>query len=387
MAATALGLKEIGGADPRNSPRRHQRSGCRLNPALAPSGRPRPIDCRPWLIRGRPVTTFLARICAFKCFDAFILIFPLYVVVFADAGLSPVQIGVCLTVWSATNFALQIPSGVIADRWSRRHVLAFAQSARAAGFIVWLLYPHFWGFLAGLMLWGVKSAFTSGTFEALLYDELKARDQATRYVRVIGQARAAQAVAVLAAAIGAALAAPYGYPVCIAAGLASTGAAMAAALNLPPAQRALLTHGREYLSDLRRGLPMAIGQPAVLGILVFSALVLAFGAALEEFWPIFGAKVGLARPVIALFVGAQNAIEAMVSLVAWRLAFLAIGSTPSSPSAAPCCSAPRRCSLRRRWRCWPSTAAFSRSSTSSSRAAFSSSSPPITGRRSGRSRA
>lgn len=268
------------------------------------------------------MTTFLARICAFKFFDAFILISPLYVVMFADAGLSPVQIGVCLTVWSATNFALQIPSGVIADRWSRRHVLAFAQSARAAGFIVWMLYPHFWGFLAGLVLWGVKSAFTSGTFEALLYDELKARDQATRYMRVIGQARAAQAVAVLAAAIGAALAAPYGYPVCIAAGLASTGAAMAAALNLPPAQRALLTHGHEYLSDLRRGLPIAIGQPAVLSILVFSALVLAFGAALEEFWPIFGAKVGLARPVIALFVGAQNAIEAMVSLVAWRVAFL-----------------------------------------------------------------
>src|ERR1700684_453103 len=116
---------------------------------------------------------FLAAAYAFKFFDSFILIFPLYAVMFVDAGLTPVQISIVLIAWSATAFTLQIPSGVIADRWSRRHILACAQLARAAGFVVWLFYPHFWGFLVGLVLWGVKSAFTSGTFEALLYDELK----------------------------------------------------------------------------------------------------------------------------------------------------------------------------------------------------------------------
>jgi hypothetical protein len=60
----------------------------------------------------------------------------------------------------------------------------------------------------------------------------------------------------------------------------------------------------------------------VLSVLAFSAIVLALGAALEEFWPIFGAQVGLTRPVIAVFVGGQNAIELMVSLIAYRLAGL-----------------------------------------------------------------
>src|SRR5665213_3417963 len=133
------------------------------------------------------MTRFLTRLYAFKFFDAFILIVPLYAVMFVDAGLTPVQISLVLIAWSTTAFVLQIPSGVIADRWSRRHILALAQLARAAGFVTWLLYPHFWGFLAGLVLWGIKSTFTTGTFEALLYDELKAQGSAHDYTRIYGR--------------------------------------------------------------------------------------------------------------------------------------------------------------------------------------------------------
>lgn len=271
---------------------------------------------------GGGMTGFLARIYAFKFFDACILVYPLYLVMFTDAGLTPVQVSICLIAWSAITFVLQVPSGVIADRYSRRHILALAQLGRGAGFVIWLVWPHFWGFLAGLMLWGVKSAFTSGTFEALLYDELKARDAEAAYTRVFGRTRAVQAIAVLVAALGAAVAARFGYRPAV---LASGGAAvlaLAAALALPRAPAQFTTAETDYLGHLRQGLVVSFREPAVLSILAFSAVVLALGAALEEFWPIFGAKVGLSRPVIALFVGAQNAIEALVSLAAFRFAAL-----------------------------------------------------------------
>ena len=263
--------------------------------------------------------SFLTRVYGFKFFDAFILIFPLYAVMFVDAGLTPVQISVALTAWSATAFALEIPAGVVADRLPRRLVLAVAQAGRAAGFVVWLFYPHFWGFLAGLVLWGVKSAFTSGTFEALLFDELKAEGRAGDYVRVVGRARAAQAVAVLCASFCAAAVARFGYPLALAASLASIAAAMVFALSLPQPPRALAVHDRGYIAHLGRGLAEAARQPAVLGIIVFGALILALGGSLEEFWPIFGAKVGLARPLIAVFVGIQYGGEALASLAAHRL--------------------------------------------------------------------
>ncbi len=266
--------------------------------------------------------SFLARIYAFKVFDAFILIFPLYAVMFVDAGLTPVQISVALTAWSATTFVLEIPAGLVADRLPRRTVLAVAQAGRAAGFVVWLFYPHFWGFLAGLVLWGCKSAFTSGTFEALLFDELKAEGRAGDYVRVVGRARAAQAVGVLCASFCAAAVARFGYPVALAGSLAAIAVAMGFAFSLPRAPRALAVQPRGYLSHLGRGLAEAGRQPAVLGIIVFGALIMALGGSLEEFWPIFGAKVGLARPLIAVFVGVQYGGEAMASLAAHRLAAL-----------------------------------------------------------------
>ena len=266
--------------------------------------------------------SFLARVYGFKFFDAFILIFPLYAVMFVDAGLTPVQISVALTAWSATAFVLEIPAGVVADRLPRRTVLAVAQAGRAAGFVVWLFYPHFWGFLAGLVLWGVKTAFTNGTFEALLFDELKAEGRAGDYVRVIGRARAAQAVAVLCASFCAAAVARFGYPVALAGSLASIAIAMVFAFSLPKPPRTLPVHHRGYLAHLGQGLAEAGRQPAVLGIIVFGALILALGGSLEEFWPIFGAKVGMDRPLIAVFVGAQYGGEAVASLAAHRLAGL-----------------------------------------------------------------
>ncbi len=269
------------------------------------------------------MTSFLARLYAFKFFDSFILIVPLYAVMFVDAGLTPVQISVALIAWSATAFTLQIPSGVIADRWSRRHILALAQLARAAGFVVWLLYPHFWGFLAGLVLWGIKSAFTSGTFEALLYDELKAQGSAHDYTRIYGRARAVQAAGVVLAALGAAAVARHGYSLELAASLGSISFAVAAALSLPPADKARMASEHDYLTHLRLGLSLSLREPVVLSILLFSAIVLALGGALEEFWPIFGIKVGLQRPLIAVFVGVQSATEMLASLIAHRVSRLA----------------------------------------------------------------
>ena len=270
------------------------------------------------------MTSFLARIYAFKFFESFILIFPLYTVMFVDAGLNPVQISISLTAWSVTTFLLQVPSGVIADHWSRRHILALAQLALGAGLLVWLASPHFWGFFIGLILWGLKSAFTSGTFEALLYDELKARGEEGQYTRVFGRTRAVDSAAVLLAALGAAVMARFGYPAILAASLISIGLAVATALSLPRAPAAIPAGDHDYVRHLREGLDLSLRQPIVLSILIFAAIALTLGGAGAGGIPgrSSGAKVGLTRPIIAIVVGGQNAIEAGAGLIAYRLAGL-----------------------------------------------------------------
>lgn len=117
--------------------------------------------------------------------------YALYALLFADHGFGPGQISLLLALWSVTAFVCEIPSGAWADTVSRRGLLVCNGLLMAAGFLLWTVAPSYAGFALGFVLWGVASALRSGTFEALLYDELTARGESAAYARVIGYTRSA----------------------------------------------------------------------------------------------------------------------------------------------------------------------------------------------------
>ena len=84
------------------------------------------------------------------------------------------------------------PSGAWADTVDRRHLLVLSAVVYAGAFSSWLLWPTFAGFALGFVLWGVSGSLMSGTFESLLYDELRGRGRGER-VRRPGRARAESA--------------------------------------------------------------------------------------------------------------------------------------------------------------------------------------------------
>lgn len=117
--------------------------------------------------------------------------YALYALLFADHGFGPGQISLLLALWSVTAFVCEIPSGAWADTVSRRGLLILNGSLMAAGFLLWTVAPSYLGFALGFVLWGVAGALRSGTFEALLYDELTVRGESRAYARVIGYTRSA----------------------------------------------------------------------------------------------------------------------------------------------------------------------------------------------------
>jgi len=274
----------------------------------------------------------LASACAFKFLDGFLPIYPLYVVMFVDHGLTPWQVSVTLIAWSVTAFALQMPSGLLADRWPRHWLLCGAQLVRGAGFLTWLLFPSFAGFLIGLMLWGAKSAFTNGVFESLVYDELREAGRAEDYARVIGRAQGAMFAAILLSSLSAAYAVRFGYPAPLIASIAATVAAAGAAAALPRASRVLRSGAADYLGHLRRGFAFAAGHATIPGVILLLALSQAFGGGLEGVWPVFGREVGLSPSHIALFAAAIGGAQGGGAALAHRFrqappqAFLALFS-------------------------------------------------------------
>ncbi|MFI7548904.1 MFS transporter [Micromonospora sediminimaris] len=163
-----------------------------------------------------------------------VLLYPVYALLFADTGLSVGQISSLFVIWSLASIALEVPSGAWADATSRRRMLCLAPLCTAAGFALWTLAPSYPAFAAGFVLWGAGGALASGATEALVFDELDRLGAADRYAHVIGRARTAGTVGVLASIV---LAAPVlafgGYPAVGAASIAVCLLAAAVAVRLP----------------------------------------------------------------------------------------------------------------------------------------------------------
>jgi MFS family permease len=119
--------------------------------------------------------------------DEFGPVYAVYTLWFNDNGISTSQVSTVFLVWAATALSLEIPSGALADRVDRRRLLAAAFTIRAGGIALWLIWPTFTGVLIGAVMWAAHDALASGTWEAMIHDELTAVDQAHDYQPVMAR--------------------------------------------------------------------------------------------------------------------------------------------------------------------------------------------------------
>jgi MFS family permease len=130
---------------------------------------------------------------AYLFLDDFVLLYPVYTLLFSDAGLSVWQISSLFVIWSVSTIVFEVPSGAWADATSRRRLLIVGPLLTAVAFTVWVAYPSFWVFALGFVLWGLKSALTSGALEALVYEELQRIGATTKYSSLMGRGQSAGA--------------------------------------------------------------------------------------------------------------------------------------------------------------------------------------------------
>ena len=86
-------------------------------------------------------------------------------------------------VWSGSALIFEVPSGVLADRYSRKRLLVASGLIKGSVFIVWWFAPNFWGYLVGFIVWGFGSSLVSGTSESFLFDTLDAARAAPTHSR------------------------------------------------------------------------------------------------------------------------------------------------------------------------------------------------------------
>lgn len=87
-------------------------------------------------------------------------------------GLNPLQLVLVGTMLEAVVFVAEVPTGIVADVYSRRLSIVIGYLLMGAGFVLEGSVPFFLPILAAQLVWGIGYTFTSGATQAWIADEV-----------------------------------------------------------------------------------------------------------------------------------------------------------------------------------------------------------------------
>lgn len=99
-------------------------------------------------------------------------------------GITPFGVGISSAVLLSVVLLLDVPAGVLADRWKRKYVLIIAVLALAASSIILGASKSLGMYLIGDFTYGIYLVCSFGTFQAIMYDslaELKLQNKYDKY--------------------------------------------------------------------------------------------------------------------------------------------------------------------------------------------------------------
>jgi MFS family permease len=164
----------------------------------------------------------------------FLLSMPAWVVVslylVRDLHLSPLQLVLMGSAMEAAVFVAEVPTGVVADTYSRRLSLVIGFVGMGVAWTAVGLSSTAWVIVALWAVWGVAYTFTSGAYQAWITDEVGAENVGPVFLR---GARLGFAGALVGLALFVAIGTVSLRAAVIGAGLVTLGCGIAAALLMP----------------------------------------------------------------------------------------------------------------------------------------------------------
>jgi MFS family permease len=244
-----------------------------------------------------------------------------YLLLLQRQGLSYVQISLLLSVWAASALLLELPSGILADLWSRKAVIALGMLLKAGGFLVWAFRPDFTGFLLGFIAWGAQEALCSGAAEALLYNALQLEDRESSFEAVAGAGELASASAIGSAMIaGGFLFERHPRLTLLLCSFFVLLAGMCVLGVREKNRRARSDAGFRApdLRELGRSIRQAVAAPGLAAFGLLGAAFMAAYGTMEEFDTLYGLHVGLPVRFAGLWGALRLAVVGVgAALAAW----------------------------------------------------------------------
>ncbi|OOC59367.1 MFS transporter [Paenibacillus ihbetae] len=140
----------------------------------------------------------------------FYSLIPAYVIerlYWEDRGMTIPMVVYAEIIYAVTIVLLEVPSGMMADRWGRKTMMLVSALMGCAEFLLLLFAEAFWHFALVVVVAAIGGAASSGAEQALLYESLRERGRERSFEKWLGRLNAVDiASTVLAALCGSLLA-------------------------------------------------------------------------------------------------------------------------------------------------------------------------------------
>ena len=128
-------------------------------------------------------------------------------------GFNAASIGLMAAAYAAVVPLLEVPSGILADRWSRTGILIISSIAAAASALVGGLSHNVATYIVAAMILGVYFAMNSGTVDSVVYDTvIEEIGSSQLYEKWIGRVRIVEGAAFATSALAGGLLAGWTSP-------------------------------------------------------------------------------------------------------------------------------------------------------------------------------
>lgn len=199
------------------------------------------------------------------------------------AGVSPGQFMMAEAIFALTVVIMEVPSGWVADVWTRRRSMVAGLAFEAVGFVILWVMQNVWHLLIGQVIVGIGVSLISGTASAMLYDSLLEARMTKAYRRLEGLRHGIGLYAVGASSIVGAFLYAISPDLVMGLTVAAVGGSAVLSLFLYEPKRATLPVQGNPVRDVLVALDQGVRKDPYLGRFIILAAVM-FGVTNAAFW-------------------------------------------------------------------------------------------------------
>ena len=254
----------------------------------------------------------------FQFFFDFIFIYAVEKLFMLNRGLNLSQIGILLFLWSIMSLLLEVPTGALADHWSRKKMLILSGVFFSICYATWAFSSSFWLFLLGFLFRTLGGTFASGTLQAYVYDFLKLNNKEGEFEKVWGRGNALRTLGIGTAVLFGGFFSEISYMFTSIASSLSILSISFIAFLWPEIPSATSTKEESYWKFIKSSVKTVRNNSYLLRIVAFSGITLSIFASLEEFNDVYLQFLGYPNSVIGIIFALATIGQSLASILAHK---------------------------------------------------------------------